>query len=434
MILIFIGIIITLYSFVNFRKAFIWFCAYQIFVQFGIQLFSIGGLSLPLGLVTSAVFFLLFLKRKGYKDPHMKSFPFKLAFILILLSRVLTCFTTVGSFSEELNRAITFSFQNVINIYLAWYVFRSEKEYRYLFKIATFVMLVAALLGYYEYFAQYNPYTNYEKNFIGEGINYYVIDVRGFRITSVFEHPIGTGMNFGLYFVVTLYLLVNERKKIPYRRVALFTAFLCLPLVLFTKQRAGMLFTLIIALIIVNFKKKSFYGILLIGLIGFVVMYPTFSNYSQYIASIFDQSSKTAVGGSSLAMRITQLDACINLLNFSPLFGLGEKYSNYISNIYTQNALMLESVWFDQMVKHGLMGVAAYLVLACEFIVTIPRKYNFGKLILVPIGFWITYTLTTIPSFRTYLLYIFIFYLIYKKDAIKNLECNKNNDYRINGV
>jgi hypothetical protein len=410
---------ITLYSFVNYKKAFIWFLVYQIFVQFGIQLFSIGSLSLPLGLVTSAVFFLQFLLKKKYKDPRMKEFPFKVAFILLLLSRFITCFTAAGSFTEELNRAVTFSFQNIVNIYIAWYVFRSKKEFRYLFKIVTVVFFSACILGYYEYFAQYNPYTNYEKNFIGEGINYYSLEsVRGFRITSVFEHPIGAGMNFGMYFVVALYLLINEGKSVPIRRLTLVTAFLCLPLVLLTKQRSAMIFTLIISIILLNFRKKRFYGILILILIGLFTLSPMLSNYTQYLTSIFDQNAQSQISGSSLTMRMMQLDACLQLLKTSPLFGIGEKYSNYISNIYTSNALMLESVWLDQMVKHGLLGICSYLVLAYDYIIKIPKKYNFGKLIMLSIGFWATYTITTIPSFRMYLLYVFIFYLINRSELL----------------
>lgn len=415
MILIVVGIIIALYSFVNYKKAFIYFLGYQIFVQFGIQLYSNKSVSIPLGLVVSGIFFLQFLHGRKYEEKRMKEFPFKKAFFLILISRFLTCFVALGSFTEELNRAITFSFQSIINIYIGWYVFDSEDRYKDLFKITTIIIFIACILGYIEYFIEYNPYTNYEKNFIGEGINYYdPKSVRGFRITSVFEHPIGAGMNFGLYFVVTMYLLINEWKKVPMKRLAIITSFLCIPLVFMTKQRSAMLFTLMISTILFDHRKKGSYIVAYILFLLVVIFSPIISKYSQYFTSIFDENAQAKIRGSTLEMRMTQLNSCVELLKISPLFGIGEKYTNYLNNNYTKDALMLESVWLEQMVKHGILGMLAYFILFYEQVIGVARKYKTGKLIIINIAFWITYTITTVPSFRMYYLYILIFYTIFK--------------------
>ena len=117
MILILLGLFIMLFSFIDYKKAFIWFLTYQLFVQFGIQLMKIWNVSIPLCTLMSFVFLIgYFLKAKKLKKRDMK-FPFKIAFILIVISRILTCFTALGTFSEEFNRSITFIFQNVINNY-----------------------------------------------------------------------------------------------------------------------------------------------------------------------------------------------------------------------------------------------------------------------------------------------------------------------------
>ena len=197
MILIILGIIIAIYSFINYKKAFIWFMVYQLFVSFGIQLIKIGNLSIPLGTTLSLLFLILFILDKKYNKTKKDVFPFKIAFILIIISRIMTCFTTLGTFLEEFTRALSFIFQNVINIYIAWKIFDSKEDFIYFYKLVTIVFFIACILGYIEFYLQYNPYTNYEKSFIGEGINYYSIErARGYRLTSIFEHPIGAGMNF----------------------------------------------------------------------------------------------------------------------------------------------------------------------------------------------------------------------------------------------
>ncbi len=421
MVLIIIGIIIILYSFVNFKKAFIWFLAYQIFASFGIQLMKLGDISIPLGTTMSLFFVFMYIAKAKYIKKRDASFPFKLAFILIVISRIMTCFTTLSSFSEEFNRAITFIFQNIINIYIAWNVFSTKEDFAYFFKLVTIVFFLSCILGYVEFFLQYNPYTNYEKDFIGEGINYYSIEhARGYRLTSVFEHPIGAGMNFALYFVITMYLVIKNGKNIPYRKLAIITALMCIPLILLTKQRSAIFFLLLMLVSLIDFKKTKFYVFLIVAIIGVFILSPMLSEYSYYITSVFDESAQEQVNGSSFSMRVMQLEGCFELLKISPLAGLGEKYNIYLSNYWLKQVLMLESVWLEQMVKHGIMGILSYLILAITFVFKIPRKYNIGKIKYILIAFWIIYTITTVPSFRMHLLYILVFYFIYSNEQNKN--------------
>lgn len=427
MILVLMGVMISIYSFFNFKKAFILFLAYQLFVSFGIQLIKVDGFSIPLGTIMSFLFFFELIliernKKKNKLEPKDESFPFKTAFILITISRFMTCFTTLGTFSEEFMRAISFILQNIIDVYIAWKVFRTKDDFIYFFKLVTIVFFFACILGYIEYILQYNPYTNYEKSFIGEGINFYNAEgIRGYRLTSFFEHPIGAGMNFALYFVVSIYLYIQKEGNIPYRKLSIITSLICLPLVILSKQRSAIIFLLLISLSLIDLKKKKFYIFLCIAVIGLLLFSPQLSEYSDYLTSSFNEVSQEQVGGSSISMRFMQLDSSFELLKTSPLFGLGEKYNLYLSSYWLKKVLMLESVWLDQMVKHGIFGILAYLVLAKSFIFKVSKKYEIGKVKYILLGFWITYTITTIPSFKLYLLYILIFYLIrINKENINN--------------
>ena len=414
--LIILGILIGCYSFINFKKAFIWFMAYQIFVPFGLQLFSIGGTSLSIGLSLSFLFLILFFTKKIQKKSGKDSFPLKIAFIVIILARLLTYFTALGTFAEEFNRSLSFMLQSISNIYISWYVFNSKKEFRYFFKIVTITMFIACVFGYFEYSSSYNAYTNYLQDYLKEGISFYSTEsVRGYRVTSFFEHPIGAGMNFGLYFVTSLYLYVNKGRQMPYRRLALLTAFLCVPLVILSKQRGAMIFTVFTLFMLLNFRKKRFYFILFTSAIAIMIISPMLQEYSVYFSSIFNQTAQNEVSGSSLAMRLVQLGGAFELWKRSPLFGIGEKFMNYVESYWIYEIYMLESVWLDQLVKHGIMGILGYVLLAKTTIYNIPKKYGFKNEVFLMISFWITYSITTIPAFRLFGLYIIIFYFILDK-------------------
>ena len=119
-------------------------------------------------------------------------------------------------------------------------------------------------------------------------------------------------------------------------------------------------------------------------------------------------------------MRLDQLDAVFQLMKQSPLFGLGEKFRLYISNIYTTRALDYESLWLEQMAMHGMVGVFAYIYLIYVSIIVVPRKYKSKQVFLFSLAYWLVYTMTSTPYFRIYFYYIVLFYFIKNSRVYRN--------------
>ena len=111
-------------------------------------------------------------------------------------------------------------------------------------------------------------------------------------------------------------------------------------------------------------------------------------------------------------MRFDQLDAIYRIMLEAPITGLGENFERFYKGIYAARAMGYESLWFEQMAKHGMMGVAAYLVMIFYSVYKIPKKYQSKEIFFILLSYWMTYSLTSTPYFRTYLLYGIVFFFI----------------------
>ena len=101
-----------------------------------------------------------------------------------------------------------------------------------------------------------------------------------------------------------------------------------------------------------------------------------------------------------------------------------EKFADYIANDFTEMALAYESVWLEQMSKHGLIGIGANIILMVYSIFVVPRKFKSKEMLWLSLAYWGIYTMTSVPTFRTSLFYLLLIYYIkssemYKEKAMK---------------
>ena len=424
MILISVGFFIMLYSLINYKKAFFSFLIYQIFWFYLAEIITVTGLpTITISMIMNIWFLFLFIiKRKKYIKTTVKM-PYTIPILLILFSAFITCFVGLDEFKNELTRAISLALQTYPSIWISWYLIETENDFKYLFKRYGIIFLIAAVFGLIEYVLKFNPFVAY-KSMLREGgiVTYTLANGRGYRIMSVFEHCIGAGMTFGLYAAFVFIVYVKSKKNISNRYIILLGALLSVPCILLTKMRSAMLFTVICLLGTVDFKKKKFYKIFLVGLILFVCMLPLLNQYSDLFLSLFNKSVQKKLGGSNINMRMEQLDAVLNLMKMSPIGGLGEKFGDFISNRYTTQALDYESLWFEQIVKHGLLGVGVYIIMIVFSVVIIPKKYKSKELFIISFAYWFTYTITSIPSFRITFYYFVLLYFIKHSKVYMNIE------------
>lgn len=196
-------------------------------------------------------------------------------------------------------------------------------------------------------------------------------------------------------------------------------------MIFYTKMRAG-LFMLIFGIpAFWKFKGKQFITLF----VGFVVLlfivFPLISDQIDVFQSLFNKKAQEDVGGSNLEMRLEQLGACVFFLQQSPITGFGEQCLLYLNGIEAYQLRALESVVFEEMVRHGILGLLATFVLMFFTTIHLPLKYHSKELCFVSLSFWVTYILTSIPFFRMHLFYIAYFYIIFQINKRKNIKRNK---------
>lgn len=418
MILLLIGFAILIYAVIDYKKAFLLYLIYQLFWYDQLVVLQIGGRTVFISTFMNAVFFALYFLHRRMRRQNQK-FPFKVPFIFLAVSMFCTCLFAVAGFSSELTRQLTIFVRDFLIVWMIWRIVETRKDFNFVIKGITIVMFAACIFGLIEYVKRSNPFFDYKSSIAMEKIaNYnYMVNsfsamARGYRVYSIFEHPIGGGMIFGLYFAFVLTLYVKRKKELPWRTFALVTAFLCIPCVILTKMRSAYVFTAIAVLPAINFKKKQFYKLAGTAIIFAVISWPIISANFNIFASLLNKKLQQSVGGSSLAQRFSQFSAVFSLMKMSPVFGLGEKFQNVIVNSYTKAALGYESLWFLIMPKYGMVGVIAYVIYGYFCLIIIPRTYRSKELFFTMLAYWATYTVTSIPSFRAAIFFFVVFFYI----------------------
>ena len=414
MVFTIIATLIILYSLINFRKGFFLYLLFQMFWFPQGKIISVEGLpSIPIYLYTSLAFAIIYLYKFGNKKRKAIRFPFFIPLLFMTLSRFLSCFSAVSGFSDQFARSIGFLFHDFIEVWIMWQIIETESDFKYIFKWLRFICLLACIYGMFEYLQQYNPLTAYKSTLTEQGINVYVVNrFRGYRLTSFFEHPIGAGMTLGLFAVFLIWQVVASTEGKQLRVSYIIIAVMCILCVLLTKMRAGVLFSAIAALSIIKPQKRRTYFILIAGLIALVLLFPLYKDSIDIVLSIFNESARESVGGSNLSMRLSQFDAVYRIMKLSPITGLGDQFSTYISSSYLIGTFGFESVWFEEMAKHGWVGIISTLVMIIYSVIIVPKKYKSKECFLISFAYWVTYTLTSVPFFRMSLYYYVLFYYI----------------------
>lgn len=406
-----IGVTILIYSCINFKKGFLVYLLYQIIWFSNGKIISMAGVpSVPIYLVMSLGFTAIYISKGGFRA-KLVEFPFMTPLLILSISRVLTCFTSLEGFSSELARAIGFIFGSFIEVVLIWRIVEEERDFDFLIKGYCLIFAFASVYGLIEYVVKTNPIVEYKSMLTPEGITTYQTDIfRGYRVMSLFEHPIGAGMTFGLFAVFAFLYWTNKKHKqsVFYIIIALLSI-LCVTL---TKMRSSIVFTLIAMLAVVNLSNKKFYKIFFLAIGGAIVAFPIYKDYVDVFLSLFSSTAQQSVGGSDSAMRFTQLETVLNIMNNSFLFGFGEQCANYLPKSLVADALGFESIWFEAMSRYGIVGVIGNVTMMLCSLIFIPRKYKCKQAFWIALAYWLTYTLTSVPFFRTSMYYVVYFYCI----------------------
>lgn len=429
MIFLIIGLIIIFIGTRNFKKGFYYFLFFKVCLVTNITVLSIPGIPLlTLDMFLTAIFLLLYFAKRQKMQLEYVSFPYSKPFkwmtISYFLSTLFAYIGFVGAFSQYIGQILT----EFVFAWLMWKIIDKE-DIGYIIKGLAFMFLLSCIYAFYEKFTQTNPIQNYELTLVNDAsraINFLVTDDinRGYRVQSFFEHAIGAGVNWGMFIVLYFTLTTIYKYKLK-SKLCLITAIICIPCVFFANARGPLVFLMVGALSLFDLKNKNFYKLVFASVILLVVVSPLLSDYFDNLLSIFDSKAQEKVGGSNAEMRFEQLDAAIELMKQSPLFGLGYKFMNVLHTNLVSRLLGLESIWFRVLTQFGLFGVFVNLIFLYYSIIKIPRHYKSRPILFFSLSYWITASLTSLPGMLMYLYYLISIIFIKQSDRYL-IERNTN--------
>lgn len=436
MLQIIISILIFIFAVLNFKKGLIAFLAFQVVWFKDAQVINLTGLaSINIDLLMDVAFLILFIFKKRKLRCTRVQFPLSVPFLIIGASWLLSCFGTQTSVLSELVRASGNICVRLLFIVMLWYVLEDHEDFVSLYKLITIIIFVACLYSLFEYATQNNNVLDYKTTLTSVPLtsyntNEYALAHRGYRVYSLFEHPITTALLYGFYFVFTITILIAYREKIKLKQLVLITCVLCVPGIMLTKMRTGIFFVLFaLFLELRDFPKrigsKRLFKVIMIGLFGLIFVAPVVAQNADLILSMFNRSVQSTIGGSNFSWRLVQAQNIFEFGKQSFLVGFGERFRDIPSLImirkYTGD---FESLWFEQFLAHGIIGVIGYAVLAYYTTFKLPKEYGTNYLLGFSLAYWVTYTMTSLPYFRTFLFYLIVFYFIKKTDCYKRMTRN----------
>ena len=354
---------------------------------------------------TIALFFLLLYLVKFHKIIKRQDYKPLSPFLLLLIGQFFLLITSEileYSFERWMFTASFFCFA----LFLYGNIKSNPLAVKY-FSIALFVvfciitaygLFLTTMPGINPYLIFVNPVFGLEFNEAyaagnsGLSSNTELIEGRLFgRISSVFNHPMTYGLNLGFFFIYSLYFLRNKPKVMIGTLACIFVAIL----VSGTRTPIGALGVTGLFIILYLRKFKFF----IYGLTAFiVVIYGTqmiSTEAGEYMASIIS-SDDSNTKGSSISMRLYQLEGCLDIVKNNILTGKGYGWSNWYNATYGTHskALWFESILFTVLVNTGLLGMILW-----GFVIRGYYKYIVGKIKDI-------YT-------RTIFLALFLYYLVY---------------------
>lgn len=419
-----VGFVILYVGYKNLKKGFLWLLVFKLVLQQNIALLDKPGfplltLDMFLCMAFAGMYYLRKKRLKRKLNFTKVPFPYQKPFIFITISWILSAIFSLAGFQSAISNIIGNILNSYIIVLMMWKLVESKKDFRFLLKGFTLIMFIACLLSFYEHNTQSNPFIEYTQSLMDQKSEKFIDFVYdndeargGYRAQSIFEHPIGGGCNFAMFFAWIAIAYLKIKTKIPYKIFTISTALLCVLSVIFSASRGPILFLLICLFGIVSFKNKRSRIALIIGLLFILGAAPYLSSYSDIFMSIFSKKAETKVGGSNIEMRLEQLQAVFTVMSSSPIVGLGPKFLSVMQTRATDALLGLESMWFSILTTYGVIGAIANIYMAFVSLVLIPKKYPSSALFFFTLSYWVVGSLTSIPGIHMYMFYLIIIYLI----------------------
>lgn len=424
---------LLVFALVDYKKSYFLFLFFQIFwypsAKFFYPLTSAFN-QIPLYLIAS----IGYLAIHFFQKKQCCHFFYLTPIIILCLTHFITSFFSLEGFANEIFRAIGYASNLIGNIYLINCYVNKKDDIVFLLKGLTICYCFVTAYGLIEYFLQYNTILSYKSTLTPEGLWVYSIDIyRGYRLCTVFEHPIGAGMNLSLFVFFSLFCLFVLKLKISkkWRLLILLICIISACEVFLTKMRSCIVFLLIGCIGFLSLKNRKQYLVLALGVFGILIVCLLSEQVQGLFLSLFSGFKSDNVGGSSLSMRLSQMETVIKISKLSPIFGLGERFADFLPSNLIAGGLAFESVWFEVVCKFGFLGTLATLCLILYSCFLLPIKCKSKPLFFISSAYWIVYSLTSVPFFRDSFFYLILIVIVkYSFRLLKKSEISYSKKIR----
>lgn len=257
----------------------------------------------------------------------------------------------------------------------------------------------------------YQIYIQYANGIVWDDSYSAVVEGRLFgRISSVFNHPMTYGLFLGLSLTY-IYSIRDSLKK--YQLIIIFSGLVLAIFLCGIRSPIGALFVTLIVFLGLTHKVKLMLQIGLLGGLAYFIL-SMIPEMNSYVGSIFSDD-KSNVSGSSLDMRLTQLEGCFQEIRNNPIFGKGYSWDTYYIQKYGDHPVILsfESIAFSILCDGGLLGVLIFFIFLIKLFKRTSQICRNGEVLvcaLTVIIYYLSYSLIT--GDYGYMLFMILFYVL----------------------
>jgi len=353
---------IFLYAFISYHKAILLYAIMRLALSPITPFFNMPGdmLILLKFFMDSCMIMFIFI------GSATKQFPLKNAFFVFIFSIAISSLMSPLETLFSAIRTIYVTIAPFIFIYLLWRELKTLKDIQFIVKGFMIVFSVAIIYGFFENFNDLaNPFMEYKLSLLSskqEGVAWIELgrkDTGRNRIVSIFDNPLDCGGYAAIAFAFFFYLNMQYKKiwNTPkLMRIAFLSGLFFL--LLFANSRGSMLYFAVSLLFMLNLKTILQLSLFLPFFI--ILFYGFIAQSIDTIKSIANAENSETVKGSSLAMRVIQFSAVMDIVKSNFFIGYGEKAEGFFRS-ENSDVLGLESIWLKLLAKQGIMGVISYI-------------------------------------------------------------------------
>lgn len=382
----------------DFKKTVLVFSALQPFLHFGVCIVSSPTLSLK----TAGILWLLILYFIKRNSISASAYPLAKISIIYTIATVFLAYfvdTHISSYATYLLQDI------VLNVglgFLFWQVLGTPRDIRFFTHVLASVFVVICTYAIFEALTISNPVLDFERSLLPDGGVSAIWQSNEIRfglkrcqsVCSIHLVFGGFCAFFATFFyrMYTNYPRLLSSKCYSYRYLIFILGSLG---VLLCNSKSSMIcFLVAMSLQFLNpkyLKGKYLIRFLIVLPIIFLALQP----FIEAMIVAMDEDKAAEMGGSSYAMRDSQLELVLYKAWEAPFLGHGLKSMGELFRFYQGALLGAESVWFNLLYERGLVGCILHLVLCLSICI----YWRIDIMILsIPVAWVIFETVTSTPG------------------------------------